>query len=72
MADWCCAADSPLPPGEPMLLVEDVITKGGRVPETKALVASRTEARSRALVDHLVDRSDGGVQLGVPLFSCLL
>ncbi len=55
--------------GEPMLVVEDVITKGGRVQETMALVqAAGGQVRGVAI---LVDRSDGGVQLGVPLFSLL-
>lgn len=56
-------------PGEKMLVVEDVVTKGGRVQETLEIVRA---AGGQALgVAMLVDRSNGGVDLGVPLFSLL-
>jgi orotate phosphoribosyltransferase len=56
-------------PGEPMLVVEDVITKGGRVQETLEIVR---QYRGKSLaVATMVDRSDGKVDLGVPLFSLL-
>jgi orotate phosphoribosyltransferase len=56
-------------PGERILLVEDVITKGGRVQETIDIV--------RALGGHVtgiamaVDRSGGAVKFDVPMFSLL-
>jgi orotate phosphoribosyltransferase len=56
-------------PGERMLVVEDVVTQGGRVRETVAI--------ARALqgvvvgVGMAVDRSNGTVDLGVPAFSLL-
>lgn len=56
-------------PGEKILIVEDVITKGGRVQETIDIV--------RALGGHVtgiamaVDRSGGTVKFDVPMFSLL-
>jgi orotate phosphoribosyltransferase len=56
-------------PGEKMLIVEDVVTKGGRVQETIAIVrANQGEVAGVAMV---VDRSNGVVNLGVPMFSLL-
>ena len=56
-------------PGEKLLVVEDVVTKGGRVQETVDIVrAHQGEVVGVAL---LVDRSNGGTQLGVPMFSLL-
>ena len=58
-----------LEPDEPILVVEDVVTKGGRVQETLAIVR---EHRAKPLaVAILVDRSDGQVDLGVPLHSLI-
>jgi orotate phosphoribosyltransferase len=58
-----------LAPGEKVLVVEDVITKGGRVQETLEIVRERrAEVVGVAIV---VDRSNGAVDLGVPLFSLL-
>ena len=55
--------------GERMLVVEDVVTKGGRVQETIDIVrAARGEVTGVAMV---VDRSNGTVNLGVPMFSLL-
>jgi orotate phosphoribosyltransferase len=56
-------------PEERLLVVEDVITKGGRVQETLDIVRQH---RGRALaVATLVDRSDDGLDLGVPLVSLI-
>jgi orotate phosphoribosyltransferase len=56
-------------PGEPMLVVEDVVTQGGRVRETLSIVA---EHGGKALgAAMLVDRSSGTVDLGVPMFHLI-
>jgi len=56
-------------PGERILVVEDVITKGGRVQETIDIVrAHQGEVVGVAMV---VDRSNGEVVLGVPMFSLI-
>jgi orotate phosphoribosyltransferase len=56
-------------PGERLLVVEDVITKGGRVEETLAIV--RALQGTVAGVAVLVDRSDGTVSFGVPTLSLI-
>jgi orotate phosphoribosyltransferase len=56
-------------PGERLLVVEDVITKGGRVEETLAIV--RALQGTVAGVAVLVDRSDGTVNFGVPTLSLI-
>ena len=56
-------------PGERMLVVEDVVTKGGRVQETIDIV--RAHAGLVLGVAAAVDRSNGTVNLGVPFFSLL-
>jgi len=56
-------------PGEKILVVEDVITKGGRVQETMDIVRQRQGIVLG--VAMVVDRSNGEVQLGVPMFSLL-
>ena len=58
-----------LAPGEKCLIVEDVVTKGGRVQETIDIV--RTHGGVVAGVAMVVDRSNGAVNLGVPTFSLL-
>ena len=56
-------------PDENILIVEDVVTKGGRVLETINIVrAHGGNVRGAAMV---VDRSNGQTQLGVPLFSLI-
>lgn len=56
-------------PGERILIVEDVITKGGRVQETIEIArAHQAELTGVALA---VDRSSSGVDFGVPTFSLL-
>ena len=56
-------------PGEKILVVEDVVTKGGRVQETIDIIRGQQGAVLGAAM--LVDRSDGTLNLGVPLFSVL-
>lgn len=56
-------------PGERLLVVEDVVTKGGRVQETMAIVRARQGVV--AGVAMLVDRSNGEVELGVPTSSLI-
>jgi len=54
-------------PGEKMLVVEDVVTKGGRVQETLDIVRARQGAALG--VAMIVDRSNGEVTFGVPSIS---
>ena len=56
-------------PGEKILIVEDVVTKGGRVQETIDIV--RANQGNVAGVAMVVDRSNGVVNLGEPTFSLL-
>ena len=56
-------------PGEKVLVVEDVITKGGRVQETIDIV--RKNGGNVVAVGVLVDRSEGNVNFGAPLVSLL-
>ncbi len=56
-------------PGEKILIIEDVVTKGGRVQETIDIV--RANSGTVAGVGMVVDRSNGGVNLGVPAFSLI-
>jgi len=54
--------------GERTLVVDDVLTTGGSVQEVILLV--RQKGGKIIGVGVLVDRSQEGVDLGVPLFSC--
>lgn len=56
-------------PGEKVLIVEDVITRGGRVQETIDLVDSR--AGVVEAISVLVDRSAGKARFSSPLVSLL-
>src|SRR4249919_162024 len=56
-------------PGEKCLIVEDVVTKGGRVQETLDII--RTHAGQVVGIAMAVDRSGGGVNFGVPTCSLL-
>jgi orotate phosphoribosyltransferase len=56
-------------PGEKILVVEDVVTKGGRVQETIDIV--RAHGGNVAGVAAIVDRSNGAVKFGVPFASLL-
>jgi len=54
-------------PAESIVIVEDVVTQGGRVKETIDIVRqSQGDLRAVAM---LVDRSNGSAQFGVPAFS---
>ena len=55
--------------GEKILVVEDVVTKGGRVQETLDIV--REHGGDAVGVAMVVDRSNGTVNPGVPTFSLL-
>ena len=56
-------------PAERILIVEDVVTKGGRVQETIDIVlANQAQLVGIAMA---VDRSNGTVKFGVPTFSLL-
>lgn len=54
-------------PGEKILVVEDVVTKGGRAQETIDIV--RANGGEVVGVAMVVDRSNGTTNLGVPLLS---
>ena len=56
-------------PGEKILIIEDVVTKGGRVQETLDIV--RAHNGDVLGVGMVVDRSNGLTQLGVPMFSLI-
>ncbi len=56
-------------PGEKILVVEDVVTKGGRVQETIDIV--RACGGDLLGVAVLVDRSNGTVAFGVPFHSLI-
>lgn len=56
-------------PGENILVVEDVVTKGGRVQETIDIV--RQHGGQLAGVAMLVDRSNGAVNFGAPAVSLI-
>ena len=56
-------------PGEKILVVEDVVTKGGRVQETLDIV--RAHGGQVVAVAMAVDRSGGAVSFGVPMFSLI-
>ena len=56
-------------PGERILVVEDVVTKGGRVQETLDIV--RQQGGETVGVAMAVDRSAGAVQFGPPMFSLI-
>jgi len=56
-------------PGEKCLIVEDVVTKGGRVQETIDIV--RGNGGEVAGIAMLVDRSDGSLNFGAPALSLI-
>jgi orotate phosphoribosyltransferase len=57
-------------PGEKILIVEDVVTKGGRAQETMDIV--RAHQGNVVGVAMAVDRSNGAIKLGVPTFSLMV
>jgi orotate phosphoribosyltransferase len=56
-------------PGEKILVVEDVVTKGGRVQETLEII--RRHLGLAVGVAMIVDRSGGQVNLGMPTYSLI-
>ena len=56
-------------PAESILVIEDVVTKGGRVQETIDIV--RANGGTVLGVGMVVDRSGGSVNPGVPIFSVI-
>jgi orotate phosphoribosyltransferase len=56
-------------PGEKILVVEDVVTKGGRVQETLDIV--RGHGGQVVGIAMAVDRSGGTVSFAVPMFSLI-
>jgi orotate phosphoribosyltransferase len=56
-------------PAEKILVVEDVVTKGGRVQETIDIV--RAHGGNVVGVATIVDRSNGAVNFGVPFASLI-
>lgn len=56
-------------PGEKILVVEDVVTKGGRVQETLDIVRAHHGQAVGVAVG--VDRSGGQMSFGVPMFSLI-
>jgi len=56
-------------PDEKLIIVEDVITKGGRVAETIAI--AREHQADICAIGVVVDRSNGTVDVGAPM-ECLL
>ena len=65
-----CIRDSfTLAPGEPVLIVEDVVTRGGRVNECLNIV--RQAGGKPVGVAMLVDRSAGTTRFDVPAISLL-
>ena len=56
-------------PGEKILVVEDVVTQGGRVSESIGII--RANAGQVVGVAMAVDRSGGAVSFGVPTYSLL-
>ncbi|MBL9211637.1 MAG: orotate phosphoribosyltransferase, partial [Opitutaceae bacterium] len=58
-----------LRPGEPVLVVEDVVTRGGRVLECLEIV--RQAGGTNAGIAMLVDRSSGSARFDVPAVSLL-
>jgi orotate phosphoribosyltransferase len=56
-------------PDEKLVIVEDVVTKGGRVAETIAI--AREHQAEVCAVGIVVDRSNGRVDVGAPM-ECLL
>src|SRR5438874_2391134 len=56
-------------PGEKILVVEDVVTKGGRVQETIDIARARNG--QVVGIAMAVDRSGGAIDFGVPTFSLI-
>jgi orotate phosphoribosyltransferase len=55
-------------PGQPVLVVDDVLTTGGSVKRMLSLVQN---AGAKVVgVGFLIDRTNGGVDFGVPFYAC--
>jgi len=55
-------------PGQPVLVVDDVLTTGGSVRQVLALLE---QMRAKVVgVGFLIDRTNGGVDFGVPFYAC--
>jgi orotate phosphoribosyltransferase len=55
-------------PGQPVLVVDDVLTTGGSV---KRLLDLLRDAGAQVVgVGFLIDRTNGGVDFGVPFYAC--
>ena len=55
-------------PGQPVLVVDDVLTTGGSVKRVLSLLEG---AGAKVVgVGFLIDRTNGGVDFGVPFFAC--
>ena len=55
-------------PGERVLIVDDILTRGGSI---RAVMAAVTKQGGVAVgIGVLVDRSEQGIDFAVPLFSC--
>jgi orotate phosphoribosyltransferase len=55
-------------PGQPVLVVDDVLTTGGSVKKVLALLQ---DAGAKVVgVGFLIDRTNGGVDFGVPFYAC--
>jgi len=57
-------------PGERTLLIDDVLTTGGSVRQVLSLL--ETAKADVAGIAFLIDRTNGGVDFGLPLFACHL
>lgn len=55
-------------PGQPVLVVDDVLTTGGSVKKVLALLE---QAGAQVVgVGFLIDRTGGGIDFGVPFYAC--
>ncbi|HEU0074394.1 MAG TPA: orotate phosphoribosyltransferase [Dehalococcoidia bacterium] len=55
-------------PGQPVLVVDDVLTTGGSVKKVLSLLE---DAGARVVgVGFLIDRTNGGVDFGIPFYAC--
>jgi orotate phosphoribosyltransferase len=68
--DLCLRRGFKITPGEKVLVIEDVITRGGRVQQTIDLV--RREGGEVVGVGVIVDRSGGKVSFDVPVLESLV
>ncbi len=55
-------------PGQPVIVIDDVLTTGGSVRKTLDVV--RASGGDIVGVAFLIDRTNGGVDFGVPFYAC--